>query len=887
MRNKSTEGKFLALLAGLVAIPAVGLAHPDDPKVLDRLPRYEGPGYRSGDPESPGAAQAGTFPSSGVNLLSWLSLVDFGSFIDANDCWGYVSPSGREYAIIGLRSATGFVEITDPANPVIIATPASPSSIWRDIKTYDQYAYAVSEGGSGIQVFDLTQIDSGTVTLANTITTGGVTSSHNVVIDTDSGFLYRCGGSSGLGLRFYDLATPSTPLNVGTWTDRYVHDAQVYTYSGGIYDGREIAFCCSGFGNGGTETGLDIVDVTDKGNPINISRLIYPGGAYSHQCWLSEDQQILYLNDELDENGGIFTTTHIINVSDIDNPVFIKSFTNASTAIGHNLYTMNSLIFEANYRSGLRIFEASDPLNPNEVAFFDTWVPDDNASFNGLWSTYPYFPSGTVIGSDIEKGLFMWELAFDFVSFSFPSGIPGSMLPATPTSVDVDITDFGSPLDPSSVTLNVSIDGAPDIQIPMADMGSFFQGDLPATNCGSTVEFYVSALNDNATVFVNPPNAPATRYQVDIITNVAQLVFDDFEAASGWTVNDGSDTATTGIWTQVDPVGTSAQPEDDHTTSGTQCWVTGQGTVGGGLGANDVDGGKTTLISQVYDLSGEADAVGSYYRWYSNGTGGDPNNDVFIIDISNDGGTNWTNVETVGPGGAEVGGGWILHEFTVSDFVAPTSQIQVRFIATDNGSGSIIEAAIDDFDITAPECVVATPPTITAAASVLTHGAAGDFVEPLVGGTIHETRLLGVTTLVVNFDMAMDPATTIAANISAIGLNSGAYGGSVGASLGGASDELTITFSPALTDVDRYTIDLVGMSSAAGSALVASTFEVIALSGDNDQNGVVSTGDASIIKPLFGTALDASNFGFDFNVDGVISTGDASQIKPRFGNTAP
>ena len=257
------------------------------------------------------------FTSNNVTQEAWLDLSTLGAAA-GNDCWGYVSPSGREYAMIGLSSATGFVEISDPGNPQILATLDGPPSTWRDIKVYQHYAYAVSEAGAGIQVFDLDDIDNGTIAYLGTVTTGGVNSTHNVAIDEVSGFLYRCGGGSNLGIRIYDLADPASPEFVGEWNTRYCHDAQVVTYESGPYAGRQIAFLCSGFNGGGVETGLDILDVTDKSNIIDLSRELYPNGAYSHQAWLSEDRQYLYLNDELDEDGVLPTTTFIIDVSDLE-----------------------------------------------------------------------------------------------------------------------------------------------------------------------------------------------------------------------------------------------------------------------------------------------------------------------------------------------------------------------------------------------------------------------------------------------------------------------------------------------------------------------------------------------------------------------------------------
>ena len=118
----------------------------------------------------------------------------------------------------------------------------------------------------------------------------------------ESGFLYRTGGGTNHGLRIYDLANPSNPVFVGSWMDRYIHDAQVYTYTSGPNAGKEIAFCCSGFNSGSDQTGIDVLDVTNKSNIILLDRYLYPNGAYSHQGWLSDDGQIFYLGDELERS---------------------------------------------------------------------------------------------------------------------------------------------------------------------------------------------------------------------------------------------------------------------------------------------------------------------------------------------------------------------------------------------------------------------------------------------------------------------------------------------------------------------------------------------------------------------------------------------------------
>jgi len=394
------------------------LFHPDEQHLADNQDPYVGPGWS----ESAGGAPPVSFDSSGVSLLSWIPLGDFNaSATDGADCWGYTSPSGREYAFIGLNTGTGVAEVTDPSNAQVVTHLTGPTSIWRDIKTYDQYAYVVSEGGGGIQGFDLTQIDAGIVTSAATVTTGGGTfASHNVAINETSGRLYRVGGGSTpvKGLRIYDLSDPALPVFVGAWNDRYCHDAQIVTWTEPPFAGVEVAFCYANNTSGGGSPGIDILDVTNPasitliGNiDLSVAPIFSHPASYSHQGWLSSDRRYIYFNDEVDEGAtGNPTTTRVIDVQDLTNPVQVATYSNTTAARDHNLYVKGTRIFQANYRSGFRLLRAFTPTSLGEIAFFDTYPPDDNANYNGLWSIYPYFQSGTVIGSDIEKGLFVWAV---------------------------------------------------------------------------------------------------------------------------------------------------------------------------------------------------------------------------------------------------------------------------------------------------------------------------------------------------------------------------------------------------------------------------------------------------------------------------------------------
>ena len=281
---------------------------------------------------------------------------------------------------------------------------------------------------------------------------------------------------------------------------------------------------------------------------------------------------------------------------------------------------------------------------------------------------------------------------------------PPSIVPAlTPTPLTLHISNAGETYVPGSARLYYRFAPGAFSETTLTSLGDdLYRAVLPAAPCGVQPEFYFSATGSGGATVILPENAPTELYRVGVGT-LTTIVFDDFEVASGWTVGDTGDDASIGIWDRADPNPTAAQPGSDHTPEpGVMCWVTD--SRGGSLGSYDVDGGKTTLKSPNYDLSGSTYAVIGYWRWYSNDQGATPHTDVFVVDISDDGGSTWVNAETVGPGGPQTSPGWFYHEFNVQDFVALTNQVRLRFIASDEGEGSLVEAALDDFSIVTLSC---------------------------------------------------------------------------------------------------------------------------------------------------------------------------------------
>ena len=701
----NTVKAIVASLLSVAMFTTSSFAH-DDGKVRDRQRPYAGKGWREADGIPLEGSVAGSFDSNGVQLRSWLSLSQLSAAATSgNSCWGYISPAGREYAIIGVSSGTAFVEITNPAAATLKAFIAGPTSLWRDVRVFRNYCYAGSEAGSGIQVFDMTNLDSaGTVADLGTVLTPTTTTAatHTLAIDEVSGFLYRAGGGA-TGIRIYDLnANPANPTYVGAWSTVYVHECQVKTFTTGPYAGRQIAFCCGGQNTGNVNTGLYIVDVTNKAAPVQLSYTTYANARYCHQGWLDAQQQYFYINDELDEGASVATTTTIIlDVSNLNAPTFAGTFTNGNTAIGHNLYIKDNILYEANYRSGIRVYDlAVNRLNPPEKAFFDTYPGSDTAQFNGLWNIWPYFPSGTVIGSDIERGLFVWTIQDPLATYTVAAP-PATILPAGGSTVDVTIAPIGTAqLNPASARMTTSW-GTTSTSSALTHLGgNSYRGTFPAVPCLSTANYRFEIQNTAGLVDIDP----ATRSALSVVSQ-STVVNSEFELADGWVGGVAGDTAVSGQWVRGDPVGTIAQPENDHSTVGAQCWFTGQGVVGGADGAADVDGGVTTLLSPAFNLTSYSDPVIEYWYWYSNNLGGAPNADSMPIQISADGGTTWVNLIDLATSNNQ----WSRHQWRVRDYITPTANVRVRFIARDLATGSLVEAAIDDFKITNTVCVAAVP----------------------------------------------------------------------------------------------------------------------------------------------------------------------------------
>ena len=390
---------------------------------------------------------AGIYPCNDYDLMAQIPIADLADMSDAtyipdtSDIWGWTDPlDNKEYAIIAFTNSTAFIDITNPTNPILLGrvNTAAGRNSWRDVKVYNNHAFIVADntGAHGMQVFDLTILRNGVdpdLTFDGPqvlqYTGSGISgeivigSCHNIAINESEGvaYLVGCRSANGGGPIFVDISTPSTPNILGSYTTGgYSHDAQIVTYTGPDKDYYDPANGITGrqiyIGSNGNTDKVVILDVTDKTNIIPISDFTYTQTSYAHQGWFTEDQKYFLLGDELDERDfGINTKTLIFDFSDLDadfdaTPSLTRFYLGPNTAIDHNGYVKGNNYYLANYRAGMRVLDITniDSATPmTEVGYFDTYPPSNTTGFNGTWSIYPYFASGNIIISDIERGLFI------------------------------------------------------------------------------------------------------------------------------------------------------------------------------------------------------------------------------------------------------------------------------------------------------------------------------------------------------------------------------------------------------------------------------------------------------------------------------------------------
>lgn len=679
--------------------------------------------------------------------MSLLSQLDYN--VSLNDIWGWADGEGNEYALVGAANGVSIVNVTDPENAVEVAFVPGVTSIWRDIKTWGTTAYVTTDqGADGLTVIDLSDLPNSapyyywTPTLPDV---GGVLAQcHNIYID-EFGFAYLAGCNlNDGGMLFIDVAsTPGTPIYAGAGPNIYAHD--VYTrdnkmYASEIYLGR-----------------MGIYDVSDKDNSQLLGSQNTPF-SFTHNIWLSDDGNVAFTTDErANAPIGAYDVSDPTDIIELDQ--FRPIETVGEDVIPHNVHVWNDWLVISYYTDGGIIVDASRPTNLIEVGNFDTFL-GVSGGFSGAWGLYPFLPSGIVLVSDIDNGLYVCDAVYVracWLEGEVTNAQSGALLDgveveiftsqanqattdllgayetglATAGTYDVQYSKAGYVPKTISVELengvltieNVALEPILTISghIVSAENGNSVPNAQIVLTDGESDFLALSNEDGNFSLVLEPGSfdiiAGAWGYQYTVLTGndisgntsltieLEEGYQDDFIFDYNWTTDDGD--ASAGFWERGEPIGTfrnngiAVNPGFDISTDiGDQCYVTGNG--GGNSGDDDVDDGTVVLTSPVMDLSGYESPELSYYLWWYNdgGNGSDPDDQVAVI-VSN--GTDEVEIEVV----TQSGSAWRpISEFNLVDYITITDNMTVRFVTGDfDPTGHLVEAAVDAFLVVEGEVI--------------------------------------------------------------------------------------------------------------------------------------------------------------------------------------
>ena len=335
------------------------------------------------------ALYGGTNPS-----LEFLGQLWFDSYYSGSDTsggsdvWGYTTPEGEEYAIMGVYEGVAVIRAIDLEVIDIIPGPQQ-NDYWfhRDIKTYGHYAYVTNEmygTNEGLMILDIQYLPE-SVRFVGSYNISPDLRSHNLSIDVATGFAYI---EESNGWLILDLADPENPVDVGI-ISAPGHDIMVR---------NDTAYVAEGWGSI-----FSIWDVTSKAHPQELVSIASPSNGYLHNIWPTEDGNYVLTTEETDNR-----TVKIWDISDLNNVNLVAEYL-APNDLAHNVHVEGDYAFISHYTSGVAVLDIHDPTNPVEVAVYDTYVPNDDPQFAGCWGVYPHTSNGMVFTSNIEGYLNIFQ----------------------------------------------------------------------------------------------------------------------------------------------------------------------------------------------------------------------------------------------------------------------------------------------------------------------------------------------------------------------------------------------------------------------------------------------------------------------------------------------
>ncbi|MTB51047.1 choice-of-anchor B family protein [Lewinella sp. W8] len=671
-----------------------------------------------------------------------------------NDIWGYVAPDGTEYAIVGLETGVSFVSLADPDNPVEVDRIPGDFSPWRDMKTFGEYAYVVADrGDEGLTVIDLSALPDSVSFTHNQYDVPGFNRTfvraHNIYIDVPSGRAFVSGGDRNLndgGILIFDLvANPAQPPLIGVGPETYSHDVFVqdsFMYCSEIYDGE-----------------LAIYNISDLDNITEAGTTLTPF-TFTHNAWTTADGLSVFTTDE--EPNAPVAAYDISDPSDIK---LIDEYRPLATlnrgVIPHNVHVLDEYLVISYYTDGVIIVDASEPDNLIEVGQYDTWDGPDG-DFNGCWGAYPFLPSGLVLGSDRQTGLYVLDAVYQRAARLAGTIIDRDLrTPLNNVQVDIQASQLNTgATDPlGRYKTGLAEGGTYDViftadnYLPLTVSVDLTNG--MTTTLDTSLQTTVPRFNVNVTVVDDEtgepiPNANLLYFneeeRYDVLTNeegqaainnvfegdyelfitewgyrtigvenaapsalgnqvyrLSRGYMDDFVTDEGWTE---TATARTGLWERGVPVGTSFdsrafQPGVDAPRDfGRQAYLTGNGAAD--ASTDDIDGGTVTLTSPLFDLTRVREPSISYQYWFAVAGGTPPLDDTMRVLLDN--GTDRAELAFYTEWSTE----WAADTFVVSDYLEPTATMQLIVIAGDTGEGHLVEAGFDNFAVNGSVIPVST-----------------------------------------------------------------------------------------------------------------------------------------------------------------------------------